>query len=158
MEIQKELANLFLLSMSNLHLSSKLICCTAPSSVSVPHGSEMTYGGLFWGWVTGAASVLLKDRGLTGPGQVPCVCRAEAALPPHAAHPSGCPSKTTTLAAFDSLTHAHITLPGWCLRCRGQKYTQKSCLVVFKPTCPVWSLNTQWILVSNVIYWFSLIY
>lgn len=56
--------------------------------------------------------MLLKDRGLTGPGQVPRVRRAEAALPPRAAHPSGCLSKTTTLAAFDSLTHAHITLPG----------------------------------------------
>lgn len=47
MEIKKELADLFLLSMSTLHLSDKLICCTAPGSVPVPHSSGMTYVGLF---------------------------------------------------------------------------------------------------------------
>jgi len=46
-EIKKKLASLFLLSMSALHRSDRLIRSAAPGSIPVPHGSGMTYTGLF---------------------------------------------------------------------------------------------------------------
>lgn len=55
--------------------------------------------------------MLLKDRGLTGPAQVPRLRTAQAGLPPSAAHPSSCPTENTLLAVFNSLTRVHITPP-----------------------------------------------
>lgn len=54
--------------------------------------------------------MLLKDRELRGPGQVPHLCRVEEGLPSHVAHPSSCPTENTKLAAFECLTRISTSL------------------------------------------------
>lgn len=122
--------------MSTQHLSEGLIRCPALSRVSVPRGSAMTFVDLFGAeWQKQRpCGVLLKDRGLTGTGQVPHLCTGEAVLSPHTAHPGSCPTESTALAAFKSLACVHIELPHWWLRCRGQKHTQNCFLRFLSPS------------------------
>lgn len=137
MDIKKELTNLFLLSTSTLHISDKLICCTAPGSVSVPPGSGMTYVGLFGAEWQEQHPSCWKTGVWEAPGR--CHTCAEQGLGfHHAQHiPAAAQPKTQCwllLKAWHLCTSHHLT--DVCLRSSGQKCTQKSCLVVFKSSLP----------------------
>lgn len=136
MDIKKELTNLFLLSTSTLHISDKLICCTVPGSVSVPHSSGMTYVGLFGAEWQEQHPSCWKTGVWQAPGR--CHACAEQRLSfHHAQHiPAAAQPKTQCcllLKAWHLCTSHHLT-DVWDLA--DKSAPKKSCLVGFKPSLP----------------------